>query len=199
MTIIAALTTFVTLIGVVFIWRTLEATSETLKAANTSNDILRQEQRPWLIHEREYGCTFTYEQPRTVLKFKHKMINWGKAPAFSVQTRSKIVSNDFFEHHGQLDNFINNEVQRAKNGQTSISIFPNEKPEFTGTVITTGIHDPKERFFLFHLISYRLWNDPNAELGFDVRVYEIIENNGTDKSITDSHLLLHHRHDGQTT
>lgn len=192
--------------AVALIWRTLAQTNKTnefavktSQAAIAANKIMMDAQRPWLVLERELGCEFSFDGKSSILKWNNKILNWGPAPAFSVRTQSKVISCDTFKYGNQLDTFIETAIERAENVQTLVSIFPNENPEFNQNTNRTRLEEMKDAFFIFHIISYRLWNTEESERGFDVRVYQIVENDGRDESVTDSHLLLEHRHNRQTT
>jgi hypothetical protein len=192
------------LVGIV-VWQTLKVTTDTVGEMSEANHIMRNEQRPWLIHERELGCHLQVNAQRIHLKFNSRIQNVGKSPAFSVRTKVKVIKCERFTHFEQLNEFIEHAVGIAKTLPTNISIFPSEEPEFSTTNSMTHIRDRvatedgDDAFMLFYAVSYRLWNVPDAELGFDICVYEIVENDERDASTEDSHLLIRYRHDGQTT
>lgn len=196
---ITTLTTIITGTGVYFVAQTLNATSETLTEMRASNQIMRDEQRAWMTYDRELGCTLHVNEQSMRLEYNGKMMNWGKSPAFSVRTQLKVITCDFFNYHGQLNEFTNDLISKAEKIQTKVSIFPHETPEYSKILSATRMESVKEYLFLLVGISYRLRNSSDSELGFDVRLYEIIENDGSSEGIDSSHLLIEYRQERQTS
>lgn len=179
-------------VSILVIYRTLSEMGKT-------NQILRDEQRPWMTYSRAIGCTLTVNEHHMVLEHRGKMLNWGKTPAFSVIVERQLITCDFFQHHTQLEGFKNQLIAQAKRVHTKASIFPNEDPEYSGEITGNKLETAKDHFFLVVGISYNLRNDHTSELGYDIRLYEIIENDGSFEGVGASHLLIEKRQERETT
>ncbi|MEP5632349.1 MAG: hypothetical protein ABJP79_10770 [Tateyamaria sp.] len=105
---IGTVTAAVTALGVIYVAKTLGATSETLKAARAANKIMRDDQRPWLkVHEptltsiKALPGGFHGGNASVWIEFSVSIENVGKSPAHQVsiyrnyrEGREKFIESD---------------------------------------------------------------------------------------------------------
>lgn len=175
--------------GLYLVWRTLEATGDAVEAANTSNEIMRQEQRPWVTLEKDFHCHFHDTGGyQGTLAWNYNLRNKGKTPAYAITGHSKIIKGDsYFDTWNQIEEFKEDCVKKTSAGQVPI-IFPNEatnnvrfRTSFNQTynmsrdangVVTKNVVKGEHFSFIF-CITYRLGLDPDSQVGVEARAFAI--------------------------
>lgn len=207
---IARMTVWSVLLGIlgtsVLFWTLFESAKarelaqETSLQALESNRIAREEQRPWLVLDREVGCGFELEGQIVNLDWKYKIRNLGNNPAFSVKTQQKIVS---FESYNDLlgfyDEFVTKLNSDARRRPTWKVVFPSKNPKSTYGETGARIEEIKSHFALIFGISYRLSQGEDAEFGSQIVVFEIGPKGTRHADIEEDHILLENPLLNQTT
>lgn len=185
---------FITLIGVIFVARTLTATlsaaessAQAATAANRSNDIARAELRPWLTLLRETKCIFSVMErdPSSefgqkypfygTLKWKYRVKNKGKSPGFGLRVRTKLnCFRSFFDAHIAFQRFIS-EIDYAYETNTEETIFPDETTGMITQELTSFLEWPggsdKPKFYFMIVIVYR--SQESDVLGIEARLVQV--------------------------
>lgn len=146
-----------TIIATVVLVLTLRSANKTnvaaIKASNAAleaNDIMLQEQRPWVTLTRDVNCEFSDDDGYGgALAWNYNFINKGKTPAYNVKVDIKLFrSNNFMECLGEAQSFSDQCVQNSGTGGTPI-LFPGEETEFT-------------RFNSYFLMAYEIGPDESG-------------------------------------
>ncbi|MFD0916850.1 hypothetical protein ACFQ14_10570 [Pseudahrensia aquimaris] len=178
--------TGLTLIGVIYLAKTLRATRETLSqaakasnAANRTNDIMRDEQRPWLVIESKLHG-FLQATEVNVLDYDLKVewgmrvdvANKGKSGAFHYSIHTKIMCLDnWFNARTHVSEFVENCGSGRRVRKTGI-VFPNEKGGLRPLKRSEFVakESPNSKYFaVFVAVKY---TDASGKLsGIDVQTF----------------------------
>lgn len=197
-------------VAVILLWKTLSAANKTnesalaaAQAANTANDILREEGRPWLRVERDTRCKVKFNDNGIVLvNWNYQFINKGKSPALNLRFEWSIYKYDW-SFIGAGRQGVEDAIKRAqrKNSITRRILFPSEKTEFipfkdywqhtgritgddVGTIFLCGclsydldVSGKEQGFEAFALVVERdqISSDPFDHTALNVTDYERIE------------------------
>jgi hypothetical protein len=177
---------------------TLKSANETNKAAiNTANaaleanDIMRQEQRPWVTLEKDSHCHFCdtggYQGS---IAWNYDFRNKGKTPAYAISGQSKIIKeNSMSAIWSQMESFTDECVKKSGLGNVPV-IFPGEstnnikfKQGFSAAydlsedaegILRKNVKAGKKIGFLF-CITYRLGLAENSPKGVETRAFLLAE------------------------
>jgi len=188
---VTAIGTIVATIGLYAVWKTLKETARSVNVANTANQIMREEQRPWVTLERDLFCDFAdLHGIKGRLAWNYNLVNKGKTPAYSVRVHTKVVKSEFFSSAlAEVDAFTEEAISRHKRGHLSI-LFPNEKTNFVrfrhfsanhynASRDADGIWQQKkvkgEHYGFICCITYRLGLAPDSPIGVETRVLSLVD------------------------
>ena len=177
-------TLFVTAFGVFFVWLTLKKADETnqaavsaANAATDANQIMRNEQRPWLDFEiLEFKIRHAYTENGGVMPYiipKVQITNHGKSPAFKTVFAARMLVSDTFESTS-IDQFAKDTAERSVI-LAEHSVFPGTPKIIEPTTITfeatvmhiSGSDLTAKTAYIMALVEY-VWDDRRA---FAARLY----------------------------
>jgi hypothetical protein len=192
-------TLIVTGLGVHFVRQTLYQTAKTndaavgaAVAANRTNEIMRDEGRPWVTTTRDVGCEFVNHGGHTgAITWNYNFVNKGKTPAYSVEINVRMFKGtDGFECLRHIDAFTDKSV--SDRGSSNLAIlFPGEETEyFPFTSYQSAPFDMRrnedgnwekaipigDKFSLLVCITYKTGLDDSAPIGVETSAYGIAEN-----------------------
>ncbi|MGB3831359.1 MAG: hypothetical protein WA975_05810 [Mesorhizobium sp.] len=158
----------------------------TLEAATHANQIMRAEQRPWLTLRREITCDFNVKEIdsssakgkiyrfHTYLRWRFKIKNMGKSPAFGVKLKPKIIAAEsVWQAQGMFRQFVST-LDHSSETQSEYTIFPEEDDGFGfGEMVTAVEYDSEVEatFYLLVAIVYR--SQENDIVGIEARLLQI--------------------------
>lgn len=176
MFVVSAFMAGLTTVGVWFIYKTLEATRDTLNeagkttaAANKTNEIMYAERRPWVTIRREINAILTL---RTLegeakkagyscvgfLRWQFHPENVGNSPAFGFYTKQNLACVASFEEaRSGLNNFVDS-VDVDWQTKSESTIFPGETALFRESEVSSALTlTPSNGNYLvlYHGIFYR--------------------------------------------
>ena len=155
------------------------------KSALEANDILRQEQRPWVTLERELLCDFHDNGHGGRITWHYEFINKGRGPAYDIRMDIELIKRNHWQGmHAQIAQFTD-QVLNKQRLRGSAVLFPGERTEhrrYIGpsmaryredgySVDSSGWGEAKAIMLMVY-VSYRIGPDSD-ELGYDGRVFEI--------------------------
>ncbi|KQB95222.1 hypothetical protein AL073_17000 [Loktanella sp. 1ANDIMAR09] len=151
-----------TVVAVWMLWKTLtltrganEAAVQAATAALASNEIMRQEQRPWVTLERDLYCDFMDRGGSTTIRWNYNFANKGKSPAFDVRFKWKVIRCGRFSYEENLvEDFVNECIAQPVFFKTPL-IFPGDKTEF-------------KRNAAFSSFRYEAAEIPESEFNFKI-------------------------------
>lgn len=175
--------------GLYMVWRTLETTGDAVQAANTTNKIMREEQRPWVTLEKEFHCEFSDRGSfQGMIAWNKNFRNKGKTPAFDIQTHVKLIKGEYgFSAMYEMKRFTEKCIQTNK-GRGMPILYPGEVTNlqpYTGFQSDTydlsrnadGKLEKKEvkgdEFGLIFCITYRLGLALDSPIGVETRGFHI--------------------------
>lgn len=117
------LATVISGVAIFLLYQTLEATKDALTVANESNNLIREEQRPWI----KIDITFqkiTAEDNTILVEILPTLTNIGRNPAFDVTLEVDLFLETLLNHH--FEKFWQNALYKKKNDNNRLSetIFP---------------------------------------------------------------------------
>ena len=157
----------------------------TLTEMGRTNQIMRDEQRPWVALDRELACEFFDNGHGGLISWNYELENKGLGLAHDIKVDWEIVKRHHFQHmKPQLHDYLA-EIVRKGRSQQMVVLFPKERTEnhkfryggstryredkFTGdpNFFGEGTH-----FMLMVCVTYRLASH-SEKFGFDVRMFGI--------------------------
>lgn len=182
---LTAFTSWVSLLAVVYVARTFGATNDTLDEARNANQIMRDEQRPWVTIIRDVECEMHDLGHSLNLSWNYNLANKGKTPAYDVHVDWVPVKRN---HYQKLDiecaEYAAECIVKRRRGNTPI-IFPSETNDFlkyrwSGVSRYDYIQgesqfSDKQVIFVFVCVSYRLSNTSD-KFGAEVIAISFQEN-----------------------
>lgn len=169
--------------------RTNLAALNASNAALEANDIMRQEQRPWVTLIYDMQCNFFDRGGfQGEISWNYNFQNKGKSPAYDIQTTTKFIKgNGFIETLMGLniDEFIDGCVRKSGRGGTPI-IFPSEQTQ-RGKYSLYSMRAYErlkpvvegDTFIFLACITYRMGLEPDAKVGVEARTFVITESKVT--------------------
>lgn len=154
------------------------ASANAAEAANDANRIARDEQRPWVVIEREITCDFTDRGAGGTIFWNYDFINKGKSPAYDIYFTSKIIRrNDLFHMREELTDYVNSILGRRAHRNNAI-LFAGDRANYERYRASTssrfdGNQAGEEQYImLMACVTYRL--SPGAEVwGYDARMFSV--------------------------
>jgi len=187
---VSAVTAIVTFFGVIYVAKTLRATSDTLSVANEANQIMRDEGRPWVTLSREADCNFFDRGGyQGELSWNFNLKNKGKTPAHSINFDVRAIKGKRVTVGlGELRQFAAHCVAEHS-GQSVPILFPGEKTEFVrfqGAMGTTySIKDGRKEVVegdyvtILFCLTYRIGLEEDGEIGIEARAFSIDQKQNT--------------------
>jgi hypothetical protein len=182
-----------TIVAAVLLYGTLIQANKTnlaaIKAATTAsetNQILRDEQRPWVALERDLTCEFSDLGHAGKISWNYDLENKSLGLAHDIKVDWVIIKRHHFQNMGnQLREYLDEIISKQQRSQNMAVLFPRERTKyikyrfsgvtryredrFSGdpTFFGEGTH-----FMLMVCVTYRL-SAKSDEFGFDVRMFGI--------------------------
>lgn len=180
MFIVSGLAAIITGLGVWFVKRTLDQTAETNRAAldaalaaHESNEIMREERRPWLRLDQDIPCEFLVDAgaSRCSILWGYTVKNLGKSPAHNIRIVWDVYRYDWsFVAAGRQG--VEDVFNRAKRDtlHDAAILFPDEDRHFSTQGHMTIKGEPAGTLFLCVCVSYSL-DSLNTKRGFYARAF----------------------------
>ncbi len=183
MTVVTGLSLLVTGAGVYYVRWTLIQTADTniaavsaATAANEANQIMRQEQRPWVVLEREIYCDFFERGFGCSLTWSYEFINKGKSPAYDVRLNWTVIKQDgFVKLPERLGEFVTTSLNGGLPG-TPI-LFSGERTDHKKFFAGGGVSYARDKSIaegdtiaLLTCLSYRFTHASESERGIEARL-----------------------------
>lgn len=172
------------------IWRTLSQTNKTNRAAvraanaaSEANNIMRNEQRPWLVLNRDVFCEFSDLGDRGEITWNYDFENKGKSPAYDIALNYTLIKRAHYQHmRMQLEQYLQHVFSTRRLTGMSV-IFPGEKSDFIkyysggGTIyqgddFSVGDFSDDGHIMMMACLTYRISQDSEF-FGYDVRMFDI--------------------------
>lgn len=145
-------------------------------AAQETNAIMRQEQRPWLTLEVLDGCEMEIGKGSAKSRLTFRIKNHGKTPAFFTSTVTKVFPYDYpMQIKDLVDDLAMGSPSEDPSGMYEI-IFPDEEIKIPPPDRQTFYFDGQgsQGYALVTFIIYRTTSDPKSPYGIEVRAYRIV-------------------------
>lgn len=165
--------------------KTNKAAIKASEAALEANRIMRNEQRPWLVLNRDLNCEFRDIGDRCTITWNYEFENRGKNPAYDGALNYAFIKRAHYMHmRTQMDQYLQHVLSTRR--QTGMPvIFSGEKTDFIKYYSSSGSLYQKDEFSVYdfsdegHImmmacLSYRLSQDSDI-FGYDVRMLDIEE------------------------
>ncbi|MER9407356.1 hypothetical protein NKI36_25315 [Mesorhizobium caraganae] len=162
--VLGVLTLIVTIVGVIFVRNTLEATRlgtkaavDAAEAAIHNNTIIQAEQRPWVTLERQIPCEFRASGDTGMCKWKYGLLNRGKLPAQRVHVTQKLVRGGGFGNplEKAFRAFVDEARSNALN-RSGMVVFAGDALSHDTTSMTGGLFEqPGNEYALFVCVTYQ--------------------------------------------
>lgn len=183
---VGSITAGVTGLGVWYVAQTLSATSATLAAANKANEIMRDEQRPWVSLSRDVECDLFESSWGVRVAWNYNLENFGRSPAHQIRLKCKAVRTDYLSGLGEeLEALVQSEIGQSRLTDTPV-LFPGKKTENWRYHSDFGLSftPHKEDVSGHHTIvliclTYRHGTSTDAETGVEARVMGFEERKDT--------------------
>ncbi|MER9304161.1 hypothetical protein NKJ06_31565 [Mesorhizobium sp. M0293] len=161
--VLGVLTLIVTIVGVIFVRNTLEATRlgtsaavDAAEAAIENNRIIQAEQRPWVTLEREIPCQFSASGNTGMCNWKYGILNRGKLPAQRVRINQKLVRGGITHPLEDAFRAFVDEARRNALNRGGTVVFPNNDAKPDTDCMCAGFFEaPGNEYALFVCVTYQ--------------------------------------------
>jgi hypothetical protein len=149
-------------------------------AASETNQILRDEQRPWVALERDLTCDFRDFGHAGQIAWNYGLENKGLGLAHDIKVDWVIMKRYNFQNmRNQLLEYLNEIISKQQRSQSVAVLFPGERTKSIKYRLS-GMNRYKKdnfsgvgtHFMLMVCVTYRLSANSN-KFGFDVRMFGI--------------------------
>ncbi|RWQ21160.1 hypothetical protein [Mesorhizobium sp.] len=161
--VLGVLTLIVTVVGVIFVRNTLEATRlgtkaavDAAEAAIHNNTIIQAEQRPWVTLERQIQCEFSASGNKGMCKWKYGILNRGKLPAQRVRVNQKLVRGGLSHPLEDAFRAFVDEARANALKRSGMVVFASDSASHDTTSMTGGVFEqPGNEYALFVCVTYQ--------------------------------------------